>query len=86
MTTEPRGVKGIVALVRSKVTLQSALLQLIRDLPAENLGAWAATSCATAFTTADMKTNYTRTLQGWQKDSKNATLKAAAEYALKVKG
>lgn len=85
MTTEPRGIKGLIALVRSKPNLQGAFLQLIKDLPVDNLGAWAATGCATAFTSADMKTNYTHILQGWQKDSKNAALKAGADLALKMK-
>lgn len=86
LNTEPRGVKGLVALVRSKPSLQAALLQLIKDLPEEGLGAWAATSCTAAFTAGDIKDKYTRILQGWQKESKNAALKAAAALALKVKG
>jgi hypothetical protein len=85
LNLEPRGVKGLVALARMKPNLQGAMLQFLKDLPAENLGAWAATSCASAFTGSEMRASYDRILQGWQKDSKNPTLKTAADMALKVK-
>ena len=85
LTSEPRGARGLVALVRLKPGLQGALLQFLKELPVEGLGAWAATSLTTAFTTPDMKASHKRLLEEWQKESKNAGLKAAADMALKVK-
>ena len=84
MSTEPSGIQGIVELVRLKPILQNTLLEFIKELPEENIGPWAATRFAPAFTGNDMKSNFKLIVQGW-KSSSNTSLKAAAEFALKIK-
>lgn len=85
LSHEPPGVKGLVALARAKPILQSALLQMLKQLAPEGLGAWAATSCGHAFTNPEVKEGFNQLLGSWLKQSSNSALKAAATMAAKVK-
>jgi predicted KAP-like P-loop ATPase len=84
LTQEPHGVRGVIALAKAKPILQPALLQMLKDLPPDGLGAWAATSSGQAFTSPELKERFNQLLAAWQK-SGNAALKAAAGMAVKVK-
>jgi len=85
LTLEPPGVKGLVALAKAKPILQPALLQMLKQLAPDGLGAWAATSCGQAFTNPEIKEGFSQLLAAWQQQSSNAVLKAAATMATKVK-
>ncbi len=85
LETEPRGVKGIATLVRVKPSLQGRLLQFIRELPTESVGAWAVAGWESSLAGPDVKAGFTRILQDWSQNAKSGSLKAAASMSLKVK-
>jgi predicted KAP-like P-loop ATPase len=85
-TKEPSGVQGLIHLAQQKPALQPQFLQMLKDLPIDGLGVWAATGCGLAFeNTPEGKSGYQELLRTWTKQGENNALKAAADMALKVK-
>jgi hypothetical protein len=80
---EPPGFKGLVTLVKARPALQTTLLQMLKELPLDQVGAWVATSSGEAFTEHEARAAFRKQLEEWQR-SANAVVKAAAEMALKV--
>lgn len=84
--TEPAGVQGLIQLAQQKPALQPQFLQMLKELPINELGAWAATGCGLAFNkNSEGKAAYQELLRGWTTQAENKGLKSAAEMALKVK-
>ncbi len=85
LSIEPLGVRGLVQLAQHKPALQPMLLQLLKELPLEGLGPWAATGCAVAFDkNPDGKSAYQELLRAWAKQTDNNRLKGGAEMALQT--
>jgi hypothetical protein len=82
LSAEPPGVEGITALVKNRPALQAALIQFIKELPEDQVGAWIATKLANAFTTPEMRVTFRQMLEVWDTSSKNKLLKSAAKMTL----
>jgi hypothetical protein len=84
LSKEPTGFKGIVALVRARPELQSTFAEMLRELPVDQIGAWAAAGSAEAFTEDAAKQAFKALLQQWRA-SENVPLKKSAEMALQMR-
>lgn len=83
--TKPKGVDGLVRLIEAKPALQRRLLDFIRDLPANRVGAWAASTWGTSFSDAGIQAEFQALLRIWAEQTDNAVLRTAAQAILKVK-
>lgn len=83
--TKPKGVDGLVRLVEKHPMLQQRMLDFIRELPARKVGTWAATSWGTCFTEGSVATEFEGVLRGWEEQTENTVLRAAAQGVLRVK-
>ena len=74
---KPEGVDGLVALVKAHSHLESRLLDLLEELPAASLGAWAAAGWNECLNDAESKQRFKALLTKW-KTSGGTALRAAA--------
>ena len=79
----PAGSYGLRALVRGQPFLQRRLLLMLRDLPVDRLGAWAAGHWQQCFTDTTCKSEYDQQIRAWS-EAGNARLKGAIEASRKV--
>jgi hypothetical protein len=86
LSTAPKGVAGLAALVRCQSALQRRLLSFVRDLPLANVGAWPPTSWASCFTDTNIAAEFEQRLRAWSQQDDNTVLKAAASGSLRVTG
>jgi predicted KAP-like P-loop ATPase len=84
--TEPKGVQGLIALVKAHPALQRRLLAFLRDLPVDKIGTWAATSWGECFADAAIGAEFSAQQLAWSTQTSNPKLSAAAKAALSVKG
>lgn len=85
-STKPKGVDGLVRVVEIHKQLQRRLLDFVRELPVNKLGAWAASSWDACLKDKDIARDFNSVLQGWAGQSENQVLRAAAQGILKIKG
>lgn len=81
----PSGAYGLIELVQQHPALQRRLLEVLRGLPVERLGAWAAGHWQGAFTDQTLRSEYDAVLEQWAR-SDNAPLKTALELGMAVTG
>lgn len=79
----PAGAYGLRALVRGQPSLQRRLLAMLRELPVDRLGAWAAGHWQQCFTDPACRSEYDQQIRAWSEVG-NARLKAAIEASRKV--
>lgn len=84
--TKPKGVDGLVQLVKMHPTLQRRLLTFIRELPADKSGAWAASNWGGCFSDPGIVAEYHSTLKGWGELGDNKALQIAAQGILRLEG
>ncbi|POF33912.1 Qat anti-phage system ATPase QatA [Roseibium marinum] len=84
LTQEPVGVKGLAEMARQHPFLQRPLLSFVQDLPVSKLGPWVVSGWASAFSEADVASDFATTLKGWADQDDNKPLKAAATAAMKL--
>lgn len=84
--TKPRGVDGLVQMVKTHPALQRRLLTFIRELPADKSGTWAASSWGSCFSDPGMVAEYRAILKGWSELGDNKALQIAAQGILKIEG
>ncbi len=82
--TEPKGVPGLVALVEAHPALQRRLLGLVRELPVEKVGSWAAAAWGSCLTDTAVASEFQEVLRGWADQGINRTLKTAAQGVLRM--
>jgi len=75
---KPEGVDGLVALVRAHSHLEPRLLDLLEELPAAALGAWAASGWNECLTDAENKQRFAALLTSWKSTGSTALQGAAA--------
>lgn len=84
LSSEPRGVQGLLVVVASQSALQRRLLTFARELPVSKIGAWAPSSLASAFTDAQVKAEFGVLVEAWAEQSENALLQRAAQLVAKM--
>lgn len=82
--TKPKGVDGLVLLVKKHPVLQRRLLTFIRELPTEKSGAWAAASWGSCISDPATLTEYYSILEGWSGLDDNKALQKSAQGILKL--
>ncbi|MFT9366095.1 MAG: Qat anti-phage system ATPase QatA [Gluconobacter sp.] len=82
---KPKGVDGIDVIVKKHPGLQRRVIDFLKGLPTEKLGAWAPTSWANTFTDQTVAAEFEALREGWAQ-SGNAALKTAAELTSKRRG
>lgn len=85
-TTKPRGVDGLVRLVDTHPALQRRLLEFVRELPANKVGAWAASAWGSCFRDSGIASEFQTLLRDWGSQAANANLQRAAQGILKLQG
>lgn len=85
LNTAPKGVQGLIALVKAHPALQRRLLVFLRDLPVDKIGTWAATTWGECFVDAATGAAFAQQQQAWLTQTSNTKLSAAAKAALSVK-
>lgn len=85
-TAKPKGVDGLVRLVDSHPALQRRLLEFVRELPANRINTWAASSWGTCFRDAGIAAEFRAVLLNWSSQTENGSLQRAAQGILKLKG
>jgi hypothetical protein len=83
---KPKGVEGLVLMVKKHPALQRRLLTFIRELPTDKSGAWAASSWGSCFSDPGMVAEYRAILNGWSELGDNKALQVAAQGILKFDG
>lgn len=84
LSSEPRGVQGLLVVVASQSALQRRLLGFARELPVNKIGAWAPSGLASAFTDAQVKAEFGVLVEAWAEQSENAMLQKAAQLIAKM--
>jgi len=85
-TAKPKGVDGIIRLVEAHPSLQRRLLDFVREIPTNKVGAWAASSWGSCFKDTGIAAEFQTTLRAWAEQTENQTLKRAAEGIRKLSG
>lgn len=83
---KPKGVDGLVLMVKTHPALQRRLLAFIRELPEDKSGAWAASSWGSCFSDPGMVAEYRAILTGWSRLADNQMLQKSAHGILKIGG
>lgn len=78
-TAKPKGVDGLARLVEAHPSLQRRLLEFIRELPVNKVGAWAASTWGACITDTGIVTEFQTTLRSWAEQAGNPVLQKAAE-------
>jgi predicted KAP-like P-loop ATPase len=82
--SKPKGVDGLVRLVEAHPALQRRLLEFIRELPANKVGSWAASSWGTCFADTGIAAEFKTTLRAWAEQTENSVLQKAAQGISKL--
>ena len=83
-TAKPKGVDGLVRLVEAHPALQRRLLNFVRELPANKIGSWAASSWGACFPDKGIATEFQTVLAGWAEQTENQVLQKAAQGIAKL--
>lgn len=84
LSSEPRGVQGLLVVVASQPALQRRLLTFARELPIRKIGTWAPSGLAGAFNDPQVKAEFGVLVQAWAEQSDNPMLKTAAQLVAKM--
>ena len=76
--------KGLAEMARQHPFLQRPLLSFVQDLPVSKLGPWVVSGWVSAFSEADVASDFATTLKGWADQDDNKPLKAASSAAMKL--
>ena len=82
--SKPKGVDGLVRLVEAHPALQRRLLEFIRELPANKVGSWAASSWGICFADTGIAAEFKTTLRAWAEQTENSVLQKAAQGISKL--
>jgi len=85
LSTEPRGVQGLLVAVGAHAALQRRLLTFARELPVAKIGAWAPSILASGFTDTQVKAEFGVLVGAWAEQSENAILQKAAQLIDKMR-
>ena len=80
--TKPKGLDGLIVLVKAQPELQGGLLDFIDALPSSTCGPWAVSGWYGVITNEKSKERLKSILRGWSKTTDNPMLKTAADNAL----
>ncbi len=83
--SKPKGTDGLVRLVEVHPSLQRRLLDFIRELPSNKVGAWAASSWGTCFADTGINAEFQTVLRSWAEQTENTVLRTAAQGIGKVR-
>lgn len=83
LDTKPTGVDGLLVLVKAQPALQGRLMDFLEALPSGKCGPWVVSGWQQVVKDTDASARLTKLLGDWGKVTNNASLKAAAELALK---
>lgn len=83
---QPKGVAGLIELVRQRQVLQKRLVEFIRSLPTTRLGMWAPAPWRECLKDTNHIQALDGILLGWSQQVENETLKKAAERVLRLSG
>ncbi len=83
-TAKPKGADGLMRLVEAHPALQRRLLEFIRELPANKIGTWAASSWGACFPDTGVAAEFQTILRAWAEQSENAVLQKAAQGIAKL--
>ncbi len=83
--SKPKGVDGLIKLVEVQPTLQRRLLEFIRELPVNKVGAWAGSSWGSCFPDTAIAGEFQTTLRSWGEQSENTVLQTTAQAVAKMK-
>lgn len=81
---EPKGVRGLLELVKVRPELEGRLVDFVRDLPIAKLGTWPPAAFGTAFTDAHALQQYQEVLKAWETQTENKVLQKATNLIKKV--
>ena len=84
LVVRPSGVPGLVEICRHHSSLQSGLVEMLRDLPVGRLGAWVVSGWTGALTEENAKREFEALRSAWGAQAENEKLAAAAVGASKV--
>lgn len=83
---KPKGIDGLVRVVEKHQKLQRRLLDFVRELPVNKVGAWAASSWGTCFQDKGNAEEFQGVLKDWKGQTENKVLQKAAEGIFNMKG
>ena len=83
-TAKPKGADGLMRVVEAHPALQRRLLEFIRELPADKIGTWAASSWGALLPRHRHCGGFQTILRGWAEQTENAVLQKAAQGIAKL--
>ncbi len=78
LSTEPKGVQGLLVLIEYHPSLERKLVTFLRELPPTKIGAWAASKWGNSFKDEGTLADFKGLLEVWSQRSDNSSLRAAA--------
>ncbi|WP_029050268.1 Qat anti-phage system ATPase QatA [Cupriavidus sp. amp6] len=78
LKTKPAGVDGLVRLVENHQHLQRKVMEFLRELPMQRLGAWAVTSWGPCLHDPTVTAEFRAMVQGWAEQTANKAVHGAA--------
>jgi hypothetical protein len=83
---QPRGVAGLIELVKQRPALQKRLVEFVRSLPTPKLGMWAPAPWHECLKDSNAILGLEGILRGWSQQIENETLQKAAKRVLEFSG
>jgi len=83
-SSKPKGVDGLIRLVVAHPTLQRKVLEFVRELPVEKLGAWAVSSWGPCLRDAAVVAEFRTIVKAWAEQTENKNLQTAARGMAKL--
>lgn len=83
---QPKGVAGLIELVKQRAALQKRLVEFIRSLPTSKLGMWAPAPWHESLKDTTAIQALEGILRGWSQQIENETLQKAAKRVLEFSG
>jgi len=84
-TTKPKGVEGLVALIKIHAGLERRLLDFAKEIPVAKVGAWLPSWIGNAFKNPEVIRDFQDLMGVWAGQTENQKLRAAAAGSAQVK-
>lgn len=85
-SNQPKGVTGLIELVKQRPALQKRLVEFVRSLPTPKLGMWAPAPWHESLKDTNAIQGLEGILRGWSQQVENETLQKAAKRVLEFSG
>ncbi|WP_017739334.1 Qat anti-phage system ATPase QatA [Pseudomonas sp. CBZ-4] len=85
-SNQPKGVPGLIELVKQRPALQKRLVEFVRSLPTPKLGMWAPAPWHESLKDTNAIQGLEGILRGWSQQVENETLQKAAKRVLEFSG